>query len=110
MQVVTSLNNLSHNCNYVLQIIPAENIVAAFQGSRKTVLAISKTHSEAQIFLEVSAEYSLIRGENEIYMHDLLFQLVFSGYFLNCIGVTLNVCAVIFVGLGAWFGWSCSKS
>ncbi|KAH8483713.1 hypothetical protein H0E87_028215 [Populus deltoides] len=34
------------------QIIPAENIVAAFQGSQKTVLAISKTHSEAQIFLE----------------------------------------------------------
>jgi len=39
-----------------LQIIPAENIVAAFQGSQKTVLAISKTHSEAQIFLEVSAD------------------------------------------------------
>lgn len=109
MQVFTSLNNLSHNCNYVLQIIPAENIVAAFQGSQKTVLAISKTHSEAQIFLEVSAEYSLIRGENEIYMPDLLFKLLFSGCFLNCIGVTLNVCAVI-VGLGAWFGWSCSKS
>ncbi|CAK7344445.1 unnamed protein product [Dovyalis caffra] len=34
------------------QIIPAENIVAAFQGSRKTVFAISKTHSEAQIYLE----------------------------------------------------------
>ncbi|KAJ6753169.1 3-DEHYDROQUINATE SYNTHASE [Salix koriyanagi] len=34
------------------QIIPAENIVATFQGSRKTVLAISKNHSEAQIFLE----------------------------------------------------------
>ncbi|CAK7335141.1 unnamed protein product [Dovyalis caffra] len=34
------------------QIIPAENIVAAFQGSRKTVFAISKTHSEAQIYFE----------------------------------------------------------
>ncbi|KAG8637893.1 hypothetical protein MANES_15G177000v8 [Manihot esculenta] len=34
------------------QIIPAENIVAAFQGSQKTVFAISNTPSEAQIFLE----------------------------------------------------------
>ncbi|XP_038903473.1 3-dehydroquinate synthase homolog [Benincasa hispida] len=34
------------------QIIPAENIVAAFQGSQKTVFAISKTPIEAQIFLE----------------------------------------------------------
>ncbi|XP_015879382.3 uncharacterized protein LOC107415555 isoform X2 [Ziziphus jujuba] len=34
------------------QVIPAENIVAAFQGSQKTVFAISKVPSEAQIFLE----------------------------------------------------------
>ncbi|KAK3227575.1 hypothetical protein Dsin_007437 [Dipteronia sinensis] len=34
------------------QIIPAENIVAAFQGSSKTVFAISKTPTEAQTFLE----------------------------------------------------------
>ncbi|WCJ20788.1 3-dehydroquinate synthase [Euphorbia peplus] len=34
------------------QIIPAENIVAAFQASQKTVFAISNTPSEAQIFLE----------------------------------------------------------
>ncbi|CAN1322347.1 3-dehydroquinate synthase [Linum perenne] len=34
------------------QIIPAENIVAAFQGSQKTVFAISKSPSEAQVFLE----------------------------------------------------------
>ncbi|KAA0053750.1 3-dehydroquinate synthase-like protein [Cucumis melo var. makuwa] len=34
------------------QIIPAENIVAAFQGSQKTVFAISKTPIEAQIFFE----------------------------------------------------------
>ncbi|XP_022132093.1 uncharacterized protein LOC111005050 isoform X2 [Momordica charantia] len=34
------------------QIIPAENIVAAFQGSRKKVFAVSKTPIEAQIFLE----------------------------------------------------------
>ncbi|KAL9668905.1 hypothetical protein QQ045_006446 [Rhodiola kirilowii] len=34
------------------QIIPAENIVAAFQGTQKTMFAISKTASEAQIFLE----------------------------------------------------------
>ncbi|KAL6324978.1 hypothetical protein AAG906_019886 [Vitis piasezkii] len=35
------------------QVIPAENIVAAFQGSHITVFAISKSPSEAQIFLEV---------------------------------------------------------
>lgn len=34
------------------QVIPAENIVAAIQGTRKTVFAISKTPSEAQLFLE----------------------------------------------------------
>ncbi|KAL0014110.1 hypothetical protein SO802_001179 [Lithocarpus litseifolius] len=34
------------------QVIPAENIVAAFQDSQTTVFAISKTPSEAQIFLE----------------------------------------------------------
>ncbi|EXB94290.1 3-dehydroquinate synthase [Morus notabilis] len=34
------------------QVIPAENIVAAFQGSDRTVFAISKNSSEAQIFLE----------------------------------------------------------
>ncbi|KAF7802961.1 3-dehydroquinate synthase [Senna tora] len=34
------------------QVIPAENIVAAFQSSQKTVFAISNNPSEAQIFLE----------------------------------------------------------
>ncbi|KAK4794661.1 hypothetical protein SAY86_012655 [Trapa natans] len=34
------------------QVIPAENIVAMFQGSQKTVFAISKTPSEARTFLE----------------------------------------------------------
>ncbi|GMY13608.1 3-dehydroquinate synthase [Fagus crenata] len=33
-------------------VIPAENIVAAFQDSQITVFAISKSPSEAQIFLE----------------------------------------------------------
>ncbi|CAA0828435.1 Unknown protein [Striga hermonthica] len=32
--------------------IPAENIVAAIQGSRKKVFAVSRTSSEAQMFLE----------------------------------------------------------
>lgn len=49
--------------NYVSQIIPAENIVAAFQGSQKTVFAISNTPSEAQIFLEVSIESSIIEED-----------------------------------------------
>ncbi|XP_028780465.1 uncharacterized protein LOC114736766 isoform X2 [Neltuma alba] len=34
------------------QVIPAENIIAAFQSSQKTVFAISNNPSEAQIFLE----------------------------------------------------------
>ncbi|XP_072980634.1 uncharacterized protein [Typha angustifolia] len=34
------------------QVIPAENIVAAFQSCRKTVLAVSTTSTEAQVFLE----------------------------------------------------------
>nr|GMC62158.1 3-dehydroquinate synthase homolog [Ipomoea batatas] len=34
------------------QVIPAENIVAAFQGSQKTVFAVSKSTTEAQVFLE----------------------------------------------------------
>ncbi|XP_027922409.1 uncharacterized protein LOC114180312 isoform X2 [Vigna unguiculata] len=34
------------------QVIPAENIIAAFQRSQKTVLAISNNTSEAQVFLE----------------------------------------------------------
>ncbi|KAL1557163.1 3-dehydroquinate synthase isoform X2 [Salvia divinorum] len=34
------------------QVIPAENIVAAIQGTQKTVFAISKTPSEAQLFFE----------------------------------------------------------
>ncbi|KAK9119366.1 hypothetical protein Scep_017459 [Stephania cephalantha] len=34
------------------QVIPAENIVAAFQGSNKTVFAVSKNATEAKIFLE----------------------------------------------------------
>ncbi|KAK9925110.1 hypothetical protein M0R45_033450 [Rubus argutus] len=34
------------------QVIPAENIVAAFQGSQKTVFAVSKSPVEAQVFFE----------------------------------------------------------
>ncbi|CAA6664492.1 unnamed protein product [Spirodela intermedia] len=34
------------------QVIPAENIVAAFQGCSKTVLAIASSSTEAQVFLE----------------------------------------------------------
>uniref|UniRef100_A0ACD5TU87 Uncharacterized protein n=1 Tax=Avena sativa TaxID=4498 RepID=A0ACD5TU87_AVESA len=34
------------------QVIPAENIVAAFQGCAGTVLAVSKNSTEAQVFLE----------------------------------------------------------
>jgi len=36
-----------------LKVIPAENIVAAFQGCQETVFANSKNHAEAQVFFEV---------------------------------------------------------
>lgn len=36
-----------------LKVIPAENIVAAFQGCQKTIFSISKNHFEAQVFFEV---------------------------------------------------------
>jgi 3-dehydroquinate synthase class II len=39
-----------------LKVIPAENIVAAFQRLSK-VFAISKNHSEAQVFFEVKLLY-----------------------------------------------------
>lgn len=45
----------------LVQIIPAENIVAAIQGTRKTVFAISKTSSEAQLFFEVVSFIDKIR-------------------------------------------------
>lgn len=35
------------------QVIPAENLVAAFHGSQKTVLAVSRSPGEARVFLEV---------------------------------------------------------
>ncbi|KAL2586226.1 hypothetical protein AAZV13_13G042500 [Glycine max] len=35
------------------QVIPAENIIAAFQRSQKIVFAISNNTSEAQVFLEL---------------------------------------------------------
>lgn len=44
------------NMYAIAQVIPAENIIAAFQSSQKTVLAISNNSSEAQIFLEVYNE------------------------------------------------------
>ncbi|XWS32850.1 hypothetical protein CRYUN_Cryun22dG0025500 [Craigia yunnanensis] len=46
-----------HARNFVIdlldwQVIPAENIVAEFQGSQTTVFAVSKSSIEAQLFLE----------------------------------------------------------
>lgn len=45
------------------QVIPAENIIAAFQNSQKTVFAISDNASEAQTFLEV---YKYEKGCNRL--------------------------------------------
>ncbi|XP_073287555.1 uncharacterized protein [Primulina huaijiensis] len=55
LEKLQSLNEESENVVISLlnwQVIPAENIVAMIQGTRKTVFAISNSHSEAQIFFE----------------------------------------------------------
>ncbi|RDX86899.1 aroB', partial [Mucuna pruriens] len=52
--VCVLLTALKNNSLIILSIvIPAENIIAAFQSSQKTVFAISNNTSEAQVFLEV---------------------------------------------------------
>ncbi|XP_016569880.1 3-dehydroquinate synthase homolog isoform X1 [Capsicum annuum] len=60
------------------QVIPAENIVAAFQGTQKTVLAVSKTQSEAQVFLE-ALEHGL--GGVVMKVEDFGAVLELKGYF-----------------------------
>ncbi|KAL8471551.1 hypothetical protein ACS0TY_028982 [Phlomoides rotata] len=55
LENLLSLNDQAENVVVNLldwQVIPAENIVAAIQGTQKTVFAISKTSSEAQLFFE----------------------------------------------------------
>ncbi|KAI9121548.1 hypothetical protein K1719_008581 [Acacia pycnantha] len=56
-QLATDWSSIEHAENIVVnlldwQVIPAENIIAIFQSSQKTVFAISNNPSEAQIFLE----------------------------------------------------------
>ncbi|CAD5177858.1 unnamed protein product [Musa acuminata subsp. malaccensis] len=46
------VDNVVINFQNEWQVIPAENIVAAFQGCNRTVLAVSATSTEAQVFLE----------------------------------------------------------
>ncbi|KAK1359553.1 3-dehydroquinate synthase, prokaryotic-type [Heracleum sosnowskyi] len=46
------------------QAIPAENIVAAFQGTDKRVMAVSKTPEEAQMFLEVGLGGVVLKVED----------------------------------------------
>lgn len=52
LQICSSHTFNSSTC-HLFQVIPAENIVAAIQGTQKTVFAVSKTSSEAQTFFEV---------------------------------------------------------
>ncbi|RWW56832.1 hypothetical protein BHE74_00036421 [Ensete ventricosum] len=57
-QVTCSLFIYSDDFDNLLcisKVIPAENIVAAFQGCNRTVLAVSATSTEAQVFLEVGS-------------------------------------------------------
>ncbi|XP_015070321.1 uncharacterized protein LOC107014772 isoform X2 [Solanum pennellii] len=60
------------------QVIPAENIVAAFQGTQTTVLAVSKNQSEAQVFLE-ALEHGL--GGVVMKVEDVGSILELKGYF-----------------------------
>ncbi|XP_042436469.1 3-dehydroquinate synthase homolog isoform X2 [Zingiber officinale] len=53
LQPNTEAENIVITFQNEWQVIPAENIVAAFQGCDKTVLAVSSTSTEAQVFLEV---------------------------------------------------------
>ncbi|XP_071723127.1 uncharacterized protein, partial [Rutidosis leptorrhynchoides] len=62
----------------ISQIIPAENIVAAFQGSHKRVFAISRTASEAQIFFE-ALEHGL--GGTVLKVEDVEAVLELKEYF-----------------------------
>ncbi|KAG6479551.1 hypothetical protein ZIOFF_063018 [Zingiber officinale] len=52
LQPNTEAENIVITFQNEWQVIPAENIVAAFQGCDKTVLAVSSTSTEAQVFLE----------------------------------------------------------
>ncbi|KAJ4823917.1 hypothetical protein Tsubulata_009748 [Turnera subulata] len=86
------------------QVIPAENIVAAFQGSQKTVFAISKTPLEAQVFLEV-LEHGL--GGVIMKSEDVESILELKGYFdrrneaSNLLGLTkATVTQVQVAGMG----------
>ncbi|WOL02708.1 hypothetical protein Cni_G11427 [Canna indica] len=52
LQPSKEADNVVINFQNEWQVIPAENIVAAFQGCNGTVLAVSTTSTEAQVFLE----------------------------------------------------------
>ena len=65
-------------------VIPAENIVAAFQDSQITVVAISKSPSEAQIFFEVQFIVSKIRtAMNFTFFEDFIDYLIFQSFYLD---------------------------
>lgn len=60
-------------------MIPAENLVAAFQGNKKTIFAISKTFSEAQLFLEVYKSLHIYIYLNFFYDDNLSIFFVSTG-------------------------------
>ncbi|RRT80945.1 hypothetical protein B296_00010268 [Ensete ventricosum] len=56
----------------ISKVIPAENIVAAFHGCNRTVLAVSATSTEAQVFLEGPVHaYVAIPGGKTCYLSEL---------------------------------------
>ena len=92
-------------------VIPAENIVAAFQDSQITVFAISKSPSEAQIFLEIQFIDSKIRtGMNFTYFKDFLDYLIFLILLFRCILISFSYPLFLFVGPRARPRWCYFKS
>ncbi|XP_038994331.1 3-dehydroquinate synthase homolog [Hibiscus syriacus] len=89
-----------------VQVIPAENIVAQFQGSRTTVFAISKSPAEAQLFLE-ALEHGL--GGVVLKAEDVKAVLDLKEYFdrrnevHNRLSLTkATITRVLAVGMGDW--------
>lgn len=78
-------------------MIPAENIVAAFQGSQKTVFAVSKSTTEAQVFLEVIPYVGLLLTKKLYSLESVDYSWI-SHVFFPCVcvlgkgGNAINLC------------------
>ena len=73
------------------KIIPAENIVAKFQGRSKAVLSIASSFNEARIFLEVAYIPFKNFGECEVWSLYMKFLCIFQALERGLGGVVLKV-------------------